>query len=339
MLLNENELSVSPISEQSKSLKEISPSQKQRRIIQKQQRLEKQKMLVATKRAQLLRTMKEEGEEVWRQSFDEATFGPAFLSDVKLATALIIIQSPYIYPQRVRMYLGAFWDCIRRGVRICIFIEKRELSPKEASQQLEAVNLLLKIGVHVNFRDFIHEKVVIVDDLIVWSGSLNILSYNGKKGEEIDREYGAHHVRKAILRFKLYMCETCVSQVGQQQLFFHNVDEQAKLLGRQIAKARDDMNISQYQLAKLACTTQTLISELEAGVRNVGLFVILEICIILEIELWCLSEFLVPSVAQLRRRFLDRAFPKTLGVDDAAARLKKQQGTLAQPSTSGHPQT
>lgn len=110
--------------------------------------------------------------------FDESTFYEAFINDLLSSTKEVIIESPYITTERMRMLKPVFEELINRGVKIYVMTR----DPKEHNENLEiqseeeihffevlGVQVLLCVGNH-------HRKLAILDRKILWEGSLNILS-------------------------------------------------------------------------------------------------------------------------------------------------------------------
>jgi phosphatidylserine/phosphatidylglycerophosphate/cardiolipin synthase-like enzyme len=108
---------------------------------------------------------------------DQRSFYPRFAMDLKNAKALVLIQSPFVSESRLQKLERSLKACIERNVRVCVFLQQ----PHDATPQEQAVakgtEKLLTIGVHVGLRKFIHEKIAIIDEAILWDGSLNILSH------------------------------------------------------------------------------------------------------------------------------------------------------------------
>jgi len=111
------------------------------------------------------------------QLFNEQTFYPAFIADVKRATASIIIESPFITYRRLNCLFPILEKAIRRGV--IITVNTRDPEFHEESMQQQAANgiaALQGIGIEVLYTGNHHRKLAIVDYQILWEGSLNILS-------------------------------------------------------------------------------------------------------------------------------------------------------------------
>jgi hypothetical protein len=318
MVLTEQQLNGS---KKNSGKSEVSLARKERRRLKKLERTKKQIKLVEAKLAKLLQPMQACERKMHSQFFDEKTFLDAFILELSYAKAFVLIQSPFITPHRVSQYLDALLDCIRRGVTVCVFIEDREGTDEQLKQTRDAAKMLEKIGVHVNFKIGIHEKILVVDGSVLWKGSLNILSFNGRKSEEIERRVDEGLAWSETFRFKLHICAFCVRNSDRKQMFLPGpIDQQTKGFGRQLEAIREQ-KLSIRQLGKLSGLSKTLIQELEAGERNVGIFNILEMCVWIEAELALIPQPLIPTVAKLLSEWRARDYPKSLPVPDASTRF------------------
>lgn len=110
--------------------------------------------------------------------YDEKTFYKAFLRDVDHATKEIIIESPFITSDRMKVLWPALRKAYARQIKIYIITrdpkdqsDGYEVQSEEEIRALEAlgIQVFLCMGNH-------HRKVAIIDREILWEGSLNILS-------------------------------------------------------------------------------------------------------------------------------------------------------------------
>lgn len=119
--------------------------------------------------------------------FDENTFYKSFLNDLKKCKEEVIIESPYITSERMKIFTPVFEKLLKRNVKIYVITrdpsehnETMEVQSEEEITKFETmgVQTLLCAGNH-------HRKLAILDRKILWEGSLNILSQN--KSREIMR--------------------------------------------------------------------------------------------------------------------------------------------------------
>lgn len=120
--------------------------------------------------------------------FNEAEFDQALRQDVFRATKSVVIYSAFVTPNGVSKWADIFRELLLKGIRIRIVSRppKHQGSiPADAVRQ--AIYPLVEMGVNVDLRVSMHEKHVIIDDKVWWTGSLNALSHTGKTDESMLR--------------------------------------------------------------------------------------------------------------------------------------------------------
>lgn len=119
--------------------------------------------------------------------FDEKTFYAQFTKDLLLCSEEIIIESPYITTERMKLFRPLFKQAVDKGIKIYVITRSPEDHEGEYIYQAEkeiayfeeiGIQPLLCIGNH-------HRKLAILDRSILYEGSLNILSQ--KHSREIMR--------------------------------------------------------------------------------------------------------------------------------------------------------
>ena len=111
-------------------------------------------------------------------AFNEGSFYPAFTQDIQKAEKSITIFSPFVTLNGLSRWVELFKDAQRRGVVIrLVFRPIEELGEIMANGLTPAVQALIDTGVTVDLRSKMHEKICVIDDSILWHGSLNILSH------------------------------------------------------------------------------------------------------------------------------------------------------------------
>lgn len=109
---------------------------------------------------------------------DEGTFYHTFTSDLRDAKRSVIIESPYLTERRALQFAKLLKKLKKRGVSVRI----NTRNPRHHDKTLEiqawrAIKVLRKNGAKVHiYSDMRHRKLAIIDDRILWDGSLNILS-------------------------------------------------------------------------------------------------------------------------------------------------------------------
>lgn len=128
----------------------------------------------------------------------EHTFYDRFIDDMYAAKRTIYIESPFITTIRCRSLLPYFSELSAKGIRI--YITTRNPSTHSSERELEAaaeIHYLTEVGVKVIYSSSkAHRKIVIIDDSILYEGSLNVLSHF--KSEEIMRRLASEVLVKEM---------------------------------------------------------------------------------------------------------------------------------------------
>lgn len=119
----------------------------------------------------------------------------------------------------------------------------------QANDTLSTIQWLSDQGVHVNLRESIHEKIAVIDNAILWEGSLNILSHKNTT-ERMRRIQSTLEVERALFGHRLNGCEHCIKLLA---------DAEPELLVGAFTKAREQKNMSQKSLAKICQAAQSTI--------------------------------------------------------------------------------
>lgn len=133
--------------------------------------------------------------------FDESTFYKAFAKDLLSAKRSIIIESPYLTERRALQFSKLFKKLKKRGVTVRINTrEPRHHDKTLEVQAWRAIKVLRKQDVKVYLcNDMRHRKLAIIDNQILWDGSLNILSQAHSK--EIMRRTASAVLCKQMIAF------------------------------------------------------------------------------------------------------------------------------------------
>jgi DNA-binding XRE family transcriptional regulator len=148
------------------------------------------------------------------------------------------------------------------------------------------------MGVHVTLRKKIHQKLAVIDEDILWEGSLNILSHYDTV-ERMTRWQSADMVLEAVSTNGLYGCKQCLNRGGfapdpDARSF---VARQRLLIGQAIAKRRKALHLTQRMLSEEIGVGQKTICSIEAGKRNVQLDALLHILLRLNMGLRAVDGF------------------------------------------------
>lgn len=110
--------------------------------------------------------------------FDKSNFYPVFSNDIIQAKREILVVSPFVTKRRTQHVVRDLDPVLAKKVKVTVvtrpaedFQNKDLTAWKEATQQIETA------GIHMVFKSNIHQKFAIIDQKIVWYGSINLLSY------------------------------------------------------------------------------------------------------------------------------------------------------------------
>jgi phosphatidylserine/phosphatidylglycerophosphate/cardiolipin synthase-like enzyme len=133
--------------------------------------------------------------------FDERSFYNAFLRDLKRSEAEVIIESPYLTVKRVTAIAPILQRLRKKGVKVTVNTRFPEHhGGRLRFQAWEATGILKSSGVKVRFfKDYNHRKVAIIDNRILWEGSLNILSQSYSR--EVMRRIESEEITQQMVRF------------------------------------------------------------------------------------------------------------------------------------------
>ena len=134
---------------------------------------------------------KAKGEEMKDASldiiFNKDNFLPVFNQDIVGAKKEILIVSPFVRKRRTDQMAKYFKNSIGKNIRVIVMTRpKEDFKPKDHAFLQRTLDLLTNNGISVVFKSNIHQKFAIMDQKIVWYGSINLLSY-GSAQESIMR--------------------------------------------------------------------------------------------------------------------------------------------------------
>ncbi len=196
--------------------------------------------------------------------FDESNYDLQMAADFANARGRIIIVTPYLTSNAIERWDRAIRNAIKRGVRICIFVQeprnwKRRLDGTLAEREIaamarldSAVAHIRSLDVHVTLRAGDHEKLIVVDDDIFWAGSLNLLSWFDTR-EWLRRVESRKEVTAMIEKYRLLPCDACPTKPKVRDL----IRAKRKMLG-----------LTQGEVAKRAGVTRKTVVRLELGVST-----------------------------------------------------------------------
>jgi len=119
--------------------------------------------------------------------FGKSNFLPVYNNDIVAAQREILIISPYVTKRRTVQMMQHLEVALRNKVRVIVVTRPiGDFGEKEPAALQGTLDLLQSAGVSVVFRPNIHQKFALIDQRIVWYGSINLLSF-GSAEESIMR--------------------------------------------------------------------------------------------------------------------------------------------------------
>lgn len=119
--------------------------------------------------------------------FNKDNFLPVFNQDLVAATKKIVIVSPFIRKRRTLKMIQHLKIPTGKGRRVIVVTRpKEDFKPKDRDTLQSALDLLSQSGASLVFKSNIHQKFAVMDQKVVWYGSINLLSY-GSAQESIMR--------------------------------------------------------------------------------------------------------------------------------------------------------
>lgn len=116
--------------------------------------------------------------------FTEQDFYPAVMSDLFSASKSIVIFSAFMTTVGTTRWLAVLSKAMLQGTKVRIVTKTLDRQPRAGGvngepvrrELSDLVQLMRKSGIAVDLRSETHEKVIVVDERVVWNGSLNVLS-------------------------------------------------------------------------------------------------------------------------------------------------------------------
>lgn len=236
--------------------------------------------------------------------YDERTFDARFRADLRNATRVVIVESPYIKTNRLRRYETELLALAKRGVRVCVFSDQpwdwdkrnegfSRLQRASLQETEMAVHALRELGAHVTLRKRLHVKTAIIDGKILWRGSLNILSF-ADTIEEMVRQDDPVESLRTIKRRDLHQCSECAQKNGSKQNPITPIGEDLAMISGFIVENRERLAMSQRQLASLSNVDRSTLAQLETGRRIPSLEVLVQVYGALGYRLAAVPDGLTP---------------------------------------------
>lgn len=111
-------------------------------------------------------------------AFTEGSFYPAFTHDLLNAKTSAVLFSPFATAPGTSRWVEVLRGAVARGVAVRVVLRPPgEVGGAPSHEVAEVIDELRALGIAVDLRARMHEKIAILDGQILWHGSLNILSH------------------------------------------------------------------------------------------------------------------------------------------------------------------
>jgi hypothetical protein len=119
--------------------------------------------------------------------FDNENFLPVFSNDIVCAKKEILIVSPFVRKRRAMQMMEHLKIALYKKIQVVVVTRPTDDFMPVDRKVLEKMFELLKgNGISVVLKTNIHQKFAVIDQKVVWYGSINLLSY-GNAHESIMR--------------------------------------------------------------------------------------------------------------------------------------------------------
>lgn len=130
--------------------------------------------------------------------FNRDNFLPVFSNDMLNAKKEILIVSPYVRKGRISQMMQYLDMALQNKVRVSVTTRPIDnFKEKDQDSINRALELLKGRDIKVIFKSNIHQKFAIMDQKVVWYGSINLLSFGGSQ-ESIMRIESSHIANELI---------------------------------------------------------------------------------------------------------------------------------------------
>lgn len=119
--------------------------------------------------------------------YDGKSFYAVYCQDIKSAHKEVLIVCPFMRKNRITQLSKFFLQAVLNGAKVTVITRPPE-DFKEADQKAvkENTEILKNCGVDVIHKSDFHQKFTVIDNQIVWYGSVNFLSF-GTNEESVMR--------------------------------------------------------------------------------------------------------------------------------------------------------
>ena len=126
-------------------------------------------------------------QEVSNSIFDSIGYWEVFEKDVFSASKSIVISSPFLSSRKVEWLVSQSEMLQRKGITITVLSLSPEAYPEDGREHhAELLKRLTSAGICVKTQSHCHERYAVIDQSLVWYGSMNILS-RGRENDSLMR--------------------------------------------------------------------------------------------------------------------------------------------------------
>jgi superfamily II DNA or RNA helicase len=133
--------------------------------------------------------------------YSKDNFLPVFNQDIVAAEKEIVIVSPFVRERRTHQMVQQLKISTGKNLRVIVVTRPKEDFPSKNHPAMQkALDLLTDSGISVVFKSNIHQKFAVVDQKVLWYGSINLLSYGSAQESmmRIESINLAHELMKSI---------------------------------------------------------------------------------------------------------------------------------------------
>ena len=135
--------------------------------------------------------------------FDQNNFLPVFRNDILCAKKEILIVSPFLRKRRTAQMIEDLMPAVAKKISVKVITRpSTDFTPRNQAPFRNALDLFDSTGIKVIHRSNIHQKFAVMDQKIVWYGSVNLLSFGNAQEslKRIESANIAHELVKTIDR-------------------------------------------------------------------------------------------------------------------------------------------
>ena len=135
--------------------------------------------------------------------FDNSSFFPVYHKDMMSATREMVLVSPFVTRRRALQALPNIKTVSEKKVSVVVITRPASAyEDKDRPALEESLASLQEAGVRILFKANIHQKFAVIDQKIVWYGSINLLSYGSAQESmmQLDSPKIAQELMKELRR-------------------------------------------------------------------------------------------------------------------------------------------